>query len=355
MKRTNMFLMSVFVVVGLVASLVWAGLALAQTKELVVAAWGDPMESGWRKSLIPNFEKKYGAKIVWVPGGGSAATLAKLLAQKDNPQTDVAMLDDGPHRRLVAAGLVERIDRSRLTNAKDLFDLAFEPEDYGIGISVDGTALLYNTKVFAENKWAPPTSWLDLSRPELRGKVFIQPITLGTGLCHLLALNRIAGQHESKSVDPGFAELKKLMPHVVTVAKTGEVPTLIQQRLAVAGIWTIGYIGNLAATGVPVQIVYPKEGVCGFKQVATILKGRPNQDLAYKFIDMVLSKEEQENTAKFVGNGPLNKHAMLDPEVANKVLYGSEYMSKVWIPDWQVVNDLRAAWTERWNKEIERR
>ena len=29
-------------------------LAQAQTRELVVAAWGDPYEAGWRKSLIPS-------------------------------------------------------------------------------------------------------------------------------------------------------------------------------------------------------------------------------------------------------------------------------------------------------------
>jgi len=39
-----------------------------QTKEFVVAAWGDPHEAGWRKSLVPAFEKKYWVKVVWGQG-----------------------------------------------------------------------------------------------------------------------------------------------------------------------------------------------------------------------------------------------------------------------------------------------
>ena len=325
----------------------------AQSRELVVSAWGDPYEAGWRKSLIPSFERKYGVKVVWAPSI-SSQTVARIRAQKDNPQIDVAMLDDGPHRQLVALELVDRIDRSKLPNAEHLFDLAFEPSDRGIGFALNGTGLYYNTKAFAERGWAPPTSWLDLYRPELSGKVSVHNIANTNGLCVLLALNRIAGGTEA-NVDPGFAKLKELVPHVVTFDKFGETPTLIQQSQTVIGSWTVDRVANLAASGVPVKFVYPREGFFGYKEVITIVKGRPNQDLAYKFVDMVLSKEEQENTAKFVGLGPLNRLAKLDAETAARVIYGSESVAKMVIPDWEVVNANRAAWSERWNKEIERR
>src|SRR4029077_3700597 len=125
---------------------------------------------GWRKSLIPTFEKMYNAKVIWVPGY-SSQTVAKLQAQRANPEVDVAMLDSGPHKQLVALGIVEKIDRSKLTNAKYLQDLASEPGDFGIGFGVDGTGLFYNKKTFADNKWQPPTSWLDVFKPEFKGKV----------------------------------------------------------------------------------------------------------------------------------------------------------------------------------------
>ena len=66
MKRTALVL-----TVGLLVLIGWASLATTQTRELVVAAWGDPYEAGWRKALVPAFEKQHGAKIVWVQGFSS--------------------------------------------------------------------------------------------------------------------------------------------------------------------------------------------------------------------------------------------------------------------------------------------
>jgi putative spermidine/putrescine transport system substrate-binding protein len=348
MKRAALSL-----VVALAVLAGWTGLASTQARELVVAAWGDPYEAGWRKSLVPSFEKQHNAKVVWVQGF-SSQTLAKLRAQKDAPQIDVAMMDDGPHRQAVALGLVEKIDRGKLARAKELYEVAVEPGDFGIGFAVAAYGLYYNTKAFADNKWAPPTSWLDLYRPEFKGKVSVHNIGNANGLYLLLALNKIAGGSDD-NVDRGFAKLKELVPAVVTFDKFGETPTLIQQGATVIGTWNLDRAVNLASTGVPVKFVGPKEGTWGHKEIVTIVKGRPNQELAYKWIDMLLSAEEQANTAKYIGLGPLNRNARLDPETAGTVLYGPDAIAKLTIPNWEVVNARRSEWTERWNKEIERR
>lgn len=342
-----------FTIAALVLALGWAGGAAAQTKELVVAAWGGLYEEGWRQSLIPAFEKKHGVKIVWVPGV-SSATVAKMRAQKDAPEIDLAMMDDGPHRQAVALGLVDKIDRSKLTNAKDLYDVAFEKDDYGIGFGLTASGLFYNTKIFADNKWAPPTSWLDLYRPELKGKVSVHSISHASGLFLLLALNKIAGGTD-QNLNPGFARAKDLAPNVLTFDKFGETPTLIQQGTAAMGTWFLNSVVSVANGGVPVEFVYPKEGTYAVKEVITLVKGRPNQDLAYKFIDMMLTAEEQQNTARLIGMGPVSKLAKVDAATAKKVIYGPEFVSKLIFPDWTYINANRPAWTERWSKEVERR
>lgn len=348
MKRIGLLVLALALLAG-----TRAPVAEAQTREFVVAAWGDPYEAGWRKALVPRFEKENDVKVVWVQGF-SSQTLAKLRAQKGNPQIDVAMLDDGPHRQAAALGLVEKIDRSKLSNAKDLYEVAFEPGDFGIGFAIAAYGLYYNTKAFADNGWAPPTSWLDLFRPELKGRVSVHNIANANGLYLLLALNKIAGGTD-EDVERGFAKVKELVPNVVTFDKFGETPTLIQQGQAVIGTWNLDRVVNLANTGVPVKFVQPKEGTWGHKEVVTIVKGRPNVDLAYKWVDLMLDAEEQANTAKYVGLSPISKNARLDPQTAATVLYGPDQIEKLVIPNWEIVNARRAAWTERWNKEIERR
>jgi putative spermidine/putrescine transport system substrate-binding protein len=333
------------------------GAVHAQTNELVVASWGGKFQEGWEKSLIPNFERKYNAKVVWVPGPNSGATLAKLLAQKDNPQIDLAMFDDGPHANVVRLGMVEKLDLARLPNSKELYDLAFEPENYGIGFAIGATGILYNTKVFAENKWAPPTSWADLFRPELKGKVAIHSIRSSSGLNVLLTLNRTGGGNE-KNIDPGFAKIKELKPSLFTIFNTGtEIAPLVTQEAVVISSMSMDDTATLADRGAPVKFVYPSEGMYGFKEVATIIKGRPpeRQDLAYKFIDMLISKDEQENSAINLGFSPLNRTADPPAEIKRKILFGLENLKLVNTPDWKVVNENRAAWIERWSREIETR
>jgi putative spermidine/putrescine transport system substrate-binding protein len=330
------------------------GPAAAQTRELVVAAWGDPYESSWRKSLIPEFETQNNVKVVWVQGF-SSQTLAKLRAQKDNPQIDVAMMDDGPFRLAAAGGLVEKLDRSKLSNVKDLYDVAFEEGDFGIAFGLTGTGLFYSPKVFEKNKWAVPTSWLDLFRPEFKGKVVVHNISNTNGLNLLLALNKIAGGDET-NVEPGFQKMKELAPSVLTFDRFGETPTLIQQDAVVIGTWNIDRVDNFkSSTGSDLQFVFPKEGAWGWKEDVGIVKGRPNEDLAYKWIDLILSKQQQELTADYVGLGPVSKAAQLGPETAKNVFYGTEFVTRLNIPKWDIVNKERAEWTDRWNKEIERR
>ena len=232
----------------------WQTAGQSQTKELVVAAWGDPYEAGWRKSLVPAFEKQHDAKIVWVQGF-SSQTLAKLRAQKDSPQIDVAMMDDGPHRQAAALGLVEKLDRGKLANVKDLYEVAFEPDDLGIGFASAGYGLYYDTKAFADNKWAPPTSWTrplparaegQGERPQHRQRQRAVPAP---------------GAQQDRRAAPtttwtrASPSSRSWSPHVVTFDKFGETPTLIQQGQTVIGTWNIDRVVNLAATGVPVKFV----------------------------------------------------------------------------------------------------
>jgi putative spermidine/putrescine transport system substrate-binding protein len=54
------------------------------------------------------------------------------------------------------------------------------------------------------------------------------------------------------------------------------------------------------------------------------------------------------------GLGPVNKNAKLAPAIAADVVYGPDNVQKLIATDLKVINANRAAWTARWNREIER-
>ncbi|MSO93090.1 MAG: extracellular solute-binding protein [Rhodospirillales bacterium] len=323
--------------------------AFAQAKELVIAAWGDPYKAVWYKSIVPNFEKATGAKIVW-SDGFSSATLSKLTAQKDKPEIDLAMFDDGPYFQAVQLGLCRKLDFSKLPNAKDMIPAARDAGETGILWGAAGTGIFYHEPTFKEKKWAPPASFQDLWRPELKGQISIHNIKNSNGLFLLLSLTEMSGGKIPDNMEPGWAKLKDLAPRVATFDQYGETPTLVQQGVTVIGVWSNDRAWNLAAVGgVPIKFVFAKEGLFAFREAACIPNGRPDDRfaLAHTFINMMMSKEQQEINAKEAGFIPF--HTGVTGIVT------AEETARIKFPNWDAINKNRAAWTERWNKEIERK
>lgn len=323
--------------------------ANAQAKELVIASWGDPYKAAWYKTIVPDFEKATGAKIVW-SDGFSSQTLAKLRAQKDKPEIDVAMFDDGPYFQARDQGLCSKINFAKIPNLAKLPASAKDEGGMGIFFAATGTGIYYNEKIFKDNKWAPPVSWSDLFRPEFKKKMSAHNIANSNGLMLLLAMNDLSGGKSPDNMEPGFTKMKDVAERVVTFDQYGETPTLIQQELSVIGVWSQDRAMNLAnVSGVPIKFVFPKEGMYGWREALCIPAGRPaaSVELAYKFADMMLTKEQQEANGKLAGFIPFH------PEVKG---FGTpEEIARIKYTDWTKVNPHRPAWTERWAKEIERK
>ena len=84
------------------------------------------------------------------------------------------------------------------------------------------------------------------------------------------------------------------------------------------------------------------------------MAGRPNTDLALKFVDMSISPEAQECFAEALRYSPTNSKAELSAEVAADVAYGEEGVAGLIRFDPAVIEANRTAWVEEWNKTIAR-
>ena len=77
-------------------------------------------------------------------------------------------------------------------------------------------------------------------------------------------------------------------------------------------------------------------------------------ELSQQFIQYLLSPEVQAMQAQDIGLGPVNKTVKLSPDIAARVPYGPGQIAKLTSVDWSVINQHRTAWTERWNRSVER-
>jgi putative spermidine/putrescine transport system substrate-binding protein len=335
------------------SSLAMASVFSAHAVETIyVGGSGGSTELLFKEKIIPAFEAKTGAKVVYVPGN-STDILAKLQAQKGKQEISVALMDDGPMYQGVGQGLCTKVEQSG--SIKELYPNARMLGDSSVGIGFIATGLAYNKEVFARNGWKAPTSWLDLTDPKYKQKVVIPPITNGYGLLTLVMMSRLNGGSEAV-MNPGFETMtRKVAPNVLAWEPSpGKMAQMLQTGEAALVVWGNGRVQAVVDQGAPVEFVYPKEGAVVIMVAGCVVEGAPQARLGQQFLQHVVSADMQALLASSQGWGPVNKTVKLAPDVMKRVVYGPEKVNALISPNYLVINAKRAEWTNRWNRAVER-
>ncbi len=324
------------------------GLSKAQARRLVFATFTGSWEEAHKDVLVPAYRKMTNNAEIVLDPMLSVDQIAKVTAARSNPPIDVMLHDPGPALQAIAADLVEPYPVAESAFYKDLIADAQEPMGPAPFFQVVG--LTYNP----EKVKTPPTSWADIWKPEYKGRVGITNLnsTLGTGF--LVEIARMKGGSET-NVEPGFKAIEELKPNLAAVAANpGQLATLYQQGQVDIGPGNFNAIQILKARGVPVEFVAPKEGAIAFKTTIHIVKNSPNKELAFKLIEASLSPEVQ---AKLMDSPylivPTNTKVKMGGEVAKVLAKDHDDMKKKFVfQDWKAINQQRAAWIEKFNREI---
>jgi putative spermidine/putrescine transport system substrate-binding protein len=303
-----------------------------------------------RKEIIPAFEHKTGAKVEYV-AGNSTDNIARMQAQRANPEIDVLIADDGPMYQAVALGLCTDL---KGIDFNALYPVANMKTGKSVTIGVVATGIVYNKKYFDDNKIPAPTSWNDLKDPKFKKKLVIPPMNNSYGLHAVVMYARLNGGGE-KNIDPGFKVFKdEIGPNVLAYEpQPGKMTELFQSGQAVIGIWGSGRVKVFKETGFPVEFVIPKEGSPALGISACPAAKPSPSPLAQQFIQFLVQPDIQALHAKGAGAGPVNKSTTLAPEVAKGLPYG-DAVGKLIALDWDTMNANRTAWNNRWTREIER-
>jgi putative spermidine/putrescine transport system substrate-binding protein len=318
----------------------------AQQSRLVVASFGGTWERDTRTDLIGPFEKDHNARVDYVVGL-STETLARLKAQKDNPQMDVIMLDDVLTAEAVSLGLLEKLTPAEVPNLKDLRKEGRFSNDHGVGFTFSATVLMYNT----EKVKPAPTSWKVLWDPKYAGHVAIPGMNTTYGLHMLLMASRLEGGSET-NIKAGLEGLKKLQKdnQAVVYTSTTQLNTLAQQGQVWLAAYSSVWVNQIEKGGTPVAIAVPQEGIYPIYTAWSVVKGAKNRAAAMQFVNYALRKEVQEKFAPRVGAAPLVTTATLAPDYAKRVTF-----ERVLPLDGELVYKNRAAWVDEWNRAIQGR
>lgn len=323
------------------------GMTQAQAKRLVFATFTGSWEEAHRAVLVPAFRAATKSEIVLDPML-SVDQIAKVSAARNNPPIDIMLHDPGPALTAIGQGLTEDYPVAQSKHYKDLIPEAQEGTGPAVFFQVVG--LTYNPDKIK----TAPSSWRDLWKPEFKGRVGITNLnsTLGTGF--LVEISRMLGGSES-NVEAGFKALNDLKPNLAAVAANpGALAALFQQGQIDISPGNFNAIQILKARGVPVEFVIPKEGAIAFKTTIHVVKNSPNRDLAIALIEAAMSPEVQ---SKLMASPflivPTNTKVKIAGEVAKVLAKDHDDMKKRFVfQDWKKINEQRAQWIERFNREI---
>jgi putative spermidine/putrescine transport system substrate-binding protein len=324
------------------------GLGYAQARRLVFATFTGSWEEAHKDVLVPAFRKANNNAEIALDPLLSVDQIAKVKAAQANPPIDVMLHDPGPALQAIDQGLVENFPIATSAHYKDL--IADAQVETGPAPFFQVVGLTYNP----EKIKTPPTSWADIWKPEYKGRVGITNLnsTLGTGW--LVEIARMRGGSEA-NVDAGFKAIEELKPNLAAVAANpGALATLYQQGQIDIGPGNFNAIQILKARGVPVEFVAPKEGAIAFKTTIHVVKNSPNRELAAKLIDAALSPEVQtklmESPYLVV---PTNTKVKMTGEIAKVLAKDHDDMKKKFMfQDWKKINEQRASWIEKFNRDI---
>jgi iron(III) transport system substrate-binding protein len=315
------------------------GKAAITDKELNVLC--TPQEE-WCQGMKQEFETKYGVTVNYVRMSAGEA-LARLQAEKDNPQFDIWW--GGPIDSFVAAKEAGVLEAYNSPNMKNLLDQTKykDAENYWAGIYV-------GTLGFATNKnWldahpgtAAPKSWADLLKPEFKGQVMVaHPSTSGTSYTAISTVLQLMGEEK------GWEYLKQYAGQISQYTKSGAAPAKFvgQGEGAVAIVFSHDTVNEIDNNKMPLVLTFPEDGTGYEIGGMALIKGAKHPSAAKAWFDWALTADAQ-------ALGPKYK-AYQAPTVKGVELSHPELLQvKLINYDFQWAGSNKKAFVEKYTNEI---
>ena len=274
--------------------------------------------------------------------GSTGPTIARLEAEKANPQADVVWGVFNDYMTGAASkGLLEPYAAREASAIPARFK---HPDNMWQGVTLLTVAFAVNQKKMAELKLPPPRSWADLIDPKYKGHVVMSnPSTSGTA--YLLLASHVARLGEDRM----WQYYDALDKNLSQVTKSGGAPG----RMAASGETPIGvalaYEVEVAKKqGAPIDVIWPSDGVPWTFEANGLVKGAKNPQNARRFLDWAVAKSAMASYAEWRGTGITRSDVPVSgPKITEMKLIDLDFVKA---GDPQYKERLVKRWQEKYSK-----
>jgi iron(III) transport system substrate-binding protein len=271
------------------------------------------VQAEWCNMIGTVYTKTTGTKVnVSMKGSGEA--LAQLIAEKDNPKTDIWFGGTGdPHLQAAEQGLSLEYKSPALSQLHGWAQQQAQQSAFKtVGIYSGPLGFGYNSELLAKKKLPIPKTWNDLLNPALKGEIQVaNPASSGTAYTMVATLVQLMGE------DKAFEYMKKLHANISQYTRSGTGPI----KAAARGETTvsISFVHDAPGEkmqGFPIETVTPADGTGAEIGSMSIIKGARNLEAAKKFYEWALTPGAQEMAAAAKQfQLPSNKNAKNDARI----------------------------------------
>lgn len=330
---------------GMSLTMLSAASLAAEEKVLNVYNWSDYIA----EDTIANFEERTGIKVNYDVFDSNEVLEAKLLA--GGTGYDVVVPSATFMERQIKAGVFRKLDKSKLTNWKNLDDGILERvaahdsgNEHGVPYMWGTTGFAYNIKEINKHMPNAPTdSWDMLFKPEVVKNFADCGVTLLDAPTEVVsaAMNYLElDPNSQKAEDLKAAEdlLMKVRPYIRYFHSSQNINDLANGEICLA----MGWSGDMfiardraaeAEQGIEIEYVIPKEGAVIWFDMMAIPADAPHPGNAHKWVNYILEPKVAAGISNYVWYANPNEAATkyVDEEVkGDPAIYPSDaVMSKL--------------------------
>lgn len=291
--------------------------------------WSDYID----ESILDDFAAETGIEVVYDVYDSNEILETKLLAGGSG--YDVVVPTGAFLSRQIDAGLFQPLDRDKLSNAGNLWDViqarteAYDPGGrHSVNYMWGTTGIGYNVgQILQRMPDAPLDSWAMIFDPEVVSQfadcgvhVLDAPTEVLPAALNYLGLD--PNSHDSDDIRAAAELVAGIAPHVRKFHSSEYIDALGNGDICLAVGWSGDVFlardaANEAGSGNEVAYVIPSEGALMFFDQMAIPADAPNPDNAHAFINYILRPEVIAKASNYVfyANGNQASQALLDRAV----------------------------------------
>ena len=332
------------------AALILVGAASqASAQELNLLTW----EGYADESFVVPFEEATGCQVTATYVGSNDDFVPKLAAGSGvydliSPSIDTTSVT-------VAAGFIDPIDVSRIERFSELYpqfsgasNITMDGQQWGVPYTWGSIPFMYRTDMIAE----APTSLAALWDPQYAGKV-----SLWDDKSAIYVAARLNGDMNIYDLSDEQLEAakQKLVDQKPLIKKYWGTAGELIDLFASGEVWISNTWGGyqsavLLEQGIPVAEFIPEENAEGWADSWQLVKGSPNVDCAYKWMNYAISEEGQCGVSAITGYSVANpvaaKNCMTPEQFTGLHQDDPEYINSLML--WETPARLEV-YTNTWN------